>query len=92
MERPLLRRSFNASWEDLAISRRRCCLKDQEQRDNRRLRLSEAIFRDDLDNSVLELGDQLVREGPALRAQKEAAAIFGPAFVSMQLEKSCPGR
>ncbi|SFJ97293.1 Orn/Lys/Arg decarboxylase N-terminal domain-containing protein [Methylocapsa palsarum] len=39
--------------------------------------LGEAIFRDDLDNSVLELGDLLVHEGPALRAQKEAAAIFG---------------
>jgi len=39
--------------------------------------LGEAIFRDDLDNSVLELGDLLVHEGPALRAQKEAAVIFG---------------
>jgi ornithine decarboxylase len=39
--------------------------------------LGEAIFRDDLDNSVLELGDLLVHEGPALHAQKEAAAIFG---------------
>ena len=39
--------------------------------------LGEAIFRDDLDNSVLELGDLLVHEGPALRAQQEAAAIFG---------------
>ncbi len=39
--------------------------------------LGEAIFRDDLDNSVLELGDLLVHEGPALKAQKEAAAIFG---------------
>src|SRR6516165_3730097 len=39
--------------------------------------LGEAIFRDDLDNSVLELGDLLVHEGPALQAQKEAAAIFG---------------
>ena len=37
----------------------------------------EAIFRDDLDNSVLELGDLLIHEGPALRAQQEAAAIFG---------------
>jgi arginine/lysine/ornithine decarboxylase len=37
----------------------------------------EAIFRDDLDNSVLELGDLLTHEGPALSAQKEAAAIFG---------------
>src|SRR5271169_5800002 len=39
--------------------------------------LGEAIFRDDLDNSVLELGDLLTHEGPALAAQKEAAAIFG---------------
>src|SRR6202142_1165624 len=39
--------------------------------------LGEAIFRDDLDNSVLELGDLLVHEGPALKAQKEAAVIFG---------------
>jgi ornithine decarboxylase len=35
------------------------------------------VFRDDLDNSVLELGDLLVHEGPALKAQQEAAAIFG---------------
>jgi ornithine decarboxylase len=39
--------------------------------------LGEAVFRDDLDNSILELGDLLTHEGPALRAQKEAAAIFG---------------
>ncbi len=39
--------------------------------------LGEAVFRDDLDNSVLELGDLLTHEGPALRAQKEAAVIFG---------------
>ncbi len=39
--------------------------------------LGEAVFRDDLDNSVLELGDLLIHEGPALQAQKEAAAIFG---------------
>jgi len=39
--------------------------------------LGEAVFRDDLDNSVLDLGDLLVHEGPALKAQKEAAAIFG---------------
>jgi ornithine decarboxylase len=39
--------------------------------------LGEAVFRDDLDNSVLELGDLLVHEGPALQAQKEAASIFG---------------
>jgi ornithine decarboxylase/arginine decarboxylase len=39
--------------------------------------LGEAIFRDDLDNSVLDLGDLLTHEGPALQAQKEAAKIFG---------------
>ncbi|HXY57287.1 MAG TPA: Orn/Lys/Arg decarboxylase N-terminal domain-containing protein [Methylocystis sp.] len=39
--------------------------------------LGEAIFRDDLDNSVLELGDLLTHEGPALKAQQEAATIFG---------------
>ena len=36
--------------------------------------LGEAVFRDDLDNSVLDLGDLLTHEGPALQAQKEAAA------------------
>src|SRR5271170_5415415 len=39
--------------------------------------LGVAVFRDDLDNSILELGDLLTHEGPALKAQKEAAAIFG---------------
>jgi ornithine decarboxylase len=39
--------------------------------------LGESVFRDDLDNSVLELGDLLVHEGPALQAQQEAAKIFG---------------
>ena len=39
--------------------------------------LGEAIFRDDLDNSILELGDLLTHEGPALEAQKAAAQIFG---------------
>jgi ornithine decarboxylase len=39
--------------------------------------LGEAVFRDDLDNSVVELGDLLVHEGPALAAQKAAAHIFG---------------
>jgi ornithine decarboxylase len=39
--------------------------------------LGEAVFRDDLDNSILKLGDLLTHEGPALQAQKEAAAIFG---------------
>jgi len=39
--------------------------------------LGEAVFRDDLDNSVLDLGDLLTHEGPALDAQKESARIFG---------------
>lgn len=39
--------------------------------------LGEAVFRDDLDNSVIELGDLLTHEGPALAAQKQAAEIFG---------------
>ncbi len=39
--------------------------------------LGEAVFRSDLDNSVVELGDLLIHEGPALAAQKEAAKIFG---------------
>ena len=39
--------------------------------------LGEAVFRDDLDNSVLDLGDLLTHEGPALLAQREAARIFG---------------
>ena len=39
--------------------------------------LGEAVFRDDLDNSIIELGDLLTHEGPALIAQKEAAAVFG---------------
>jgi ornithine decarboxylase len=39
--------------------------------------LGEAVFRDDLDNSILELGDLLTHEGPALQAQREAASIFG---------------
>ena len=39
--------------------------------------LGEAVFRNDLDNSVVGLGDLLVHEGPALAAQKAAARIFG---------------
>ncbi len=39
--------------------------------------LGPAIFADDLDNSVLDLGDLLTHEGPALAAQKAAARIFG---------------
>ena len=39
--------------------------------------LGQAVFRDDLDNSVLEMGDLLTHEGPALKAQMEAAKVFG---------------
>jgi ornithine decarboxylase len=39
--------------------------------------LGEAIFRNDIDNSVVEMGDLLTHEGPALRAEMEAAEIFG---------------
>jgi ornithine decarboxylase len=39
--------------------------------------LGEAVFRDDLDNSVLDLGDLLIHEGAPLKAQQEAAKIFG---------------
>ena len=39
--------------------------------------LGEAVFRSDLDNSIVELGDLLIHEGPAQRAETEAAKIFG---------------
>ncbi|RZK90453.1 MAG: amino acid decarboxylase, partial [Methylobacterium sp.] len=39
--------------------------------------LGPAIFRDDIDNSVVEMGDLLTHEGPALEAEKAAAKIFG---------------
>jgi arginine/lysine/ornithine decarboxylase len=39
--------------------------------------LGEAVFRTDLDNSVVELGDLLVHEGPARDAEVAAAEIFG---------------
>ena len=39
--------------------------------------LGEAIFRNDIDNSVVEMGDLLTHEGPAQRAEKEAAIIYG---------------
>jgi ornithine decarboxylase len=39
--------------------------------------LGEAIFRNDLDNSVVEMGDLLIPEGPARQAEVEAAKIFG---------------
>src|SRR5271166_298219 len=39
--------------------------------------LGEAVFRADLDNSVVELGDLLTHAGPARQAEVEAARIFG---------------
>jgi ornithine decarboxylase len=39
--------------------------------------LGEPIFRTDLDNSVVELGDLLLHEGPAREAEAAAAEIFG---------------
>jgi ornithine decarboxylase len=39
--------------------------------------LGEPIFRTDLDNSVVELGDLLEHEGPARQAEDAAAEIFG---------------
>jgi ornithine decarboxylase len=39
--------------------------------------LGEAIFRNDIDNSVPELGDLLTHVGPAKMAQREAAKVFG---------------
>ncbi|HSS88947.1 MAG TPA: Orn/Lys/Arg decarboxylase N-terminal domain-containing protein [Streptosporangiaceae bacterium] len=39
--------------------------------------LGEPIFRTDLDNSVVELGDLLLHEGPAREAETAAAEIFG---------------
>ena len=35
------------------------------------------MFRNDIDNSVPELGDLLTHAGPALEAQKQAATVFG---------------
>ena len=39
--------------------------------------MGDAIFRNDIDNSVPELGDLLTHVGPALAAEKEAAKVFG---------------
>jgi ornithine decarboxylase len=39
--------------------------------------LGEAVLRNDIDNSVPELGDLLTHVGPALTAQMEAAKVFG---------------
>ena len=39
--------------------------------------MGEAVFRDDLCNAQIDLGDLLIHEGPALEAQAEAAKIYG---------------
>ena len=39
--------------------------------------MGEAVFRNDLDNFVTELGDLLIHEGHRLAAEKAAARIFG---------------
>ena len=39
--------------------------------------LGQAVFRNDIDNSVPELGDLLIHQGPALAAEKAAAKVFG---------------
>jgi ornithine decarboxylase len=39
--------------------------------------MGEAVFRDDICNAMVSLGDLLIHEGPALEAQKAAARVFG---------------
>ena len=39
--------------------------------------MGENVFRDDICNAMVSLGDLLIREGPALEAQEQAARIFG---------------
>ncbi len=39
--------------------------------------LGDAVFRNDIDNSVPQLGDLLTHLGPALAAEQEAAKVFG---------------
>jgi ornithine decarboxylase len=39
--------------------------------------MGEAVFRDDICNAMVSLGDLLIHEGPALAAQQSAAKIFG---------------
>jgi ornithine decarboxylase len=39
--------------------------------------MGEAVFRDDICNAMVSLGDLLIHEGPALDAQKAAARVFG---------------
>jgi hypothetical protein len=69
--------ALSAAWE------KRPAIEARDTRDSG-ARGARGDFCDDLDNSVLELGDLLVHEGLALRAQQAAATIFGATFVSMQ--------
>lgn len=39
--------------------------------------MGENVFRDDICNAMVSLGDLLIHEGPALAAQRSAAKIFG---------------
>jgi ornithine decarboxylase len=39
--------------------------------------MGEAVFRDDICNAMVSLGDLLIHEGPALAAQQSAARVFG---------------
>jgi ornithine decarboxylase len=39
--------------------------------------MGEAVFRDDICNAMVSLGDLLIHEGPALEAQRSAARVFG---------------
>ena len=39
--------------------------------------LGENVFRDDICNAMVSLGDLLIHEGPALEAQRNAARVFG---------------
>jgi ornithine decarboxylase len=39
--------------------------------------MGEAVFRDDICNAMVSLGDLLIHEGPALDAQQAAAKVFG---------------
>lgn len=39
--------------------------------------MGEAVFRDDICNAMVTLGDLLIHEGPALEAQQSAARVFG---------------
>jgi ornithine decarboxylase len=41
------------------------------------LQMGEAVFRDDICNAMVSLGDLLIHEGPALEAQRSAARVFG---------------